>query len=134
MINTDPMLGPLAFNGGPTQTFALLAGSPAINTGQTGAPGDQRGYPRIGMTDIGAFEFGSFGLSITSIQRLSDGSVQLEGRGVVNANFSILSSPDLTAGTFGMIGLTTSDPFGNWQFIDTGAVGPTKLFYKATYP
>ena len=29
----DPMLGPLADNGGPTMTHALLAGSPAINAG-----------------------------------------------------------------------------------------------------
>jgi hypothetical protein len=29
--DTDPMLEPLAYNGGPTQTHALLAGSPAIN-------------------------------------------------------------------------------------------------------
>ncbi|MFT3746148.1 MAG: MBG domain-containing protein [Pyrinomonadaceae bacterium] len=29
----DPNLGPLANNGGPTQTFALLSGSPAINVG-----------------------------------------------------------------------------------------------------
>jgi CSLREA domain-containing protein len=31
----DAMLGPLANNGGPTQTHALLAGSPAINAGLT---------------------------------------------------------------------------------------------------
>src|SRR6266404_8908966 len=32
-INTDPLLGPLQNNGGPTFTHALLPGSPAINTG-----------------------------------------------------------------------------------------------------
>ena len=32
-INTDPLLGPLQDNGGPTFTHALLLGSPAINTG-----------------------------------------------------------------------------------------------------
>src|SRR4029077_7720311 len=32
-INTDPMLGPLQDNGGPTFTHALLPGSPAIDTG-----------------------------------------------------------------------------------------------------
>ena len=31
--NTDPLLGPLADNGGPTLTHALLAGSPAIDAG-----------------------------------------------------------------------------------------------------
>src|SRR5262249_21353600 len=44
----DPRLGPLAANGGPTRTQALLVGSPAIDAGDvsTGAPTDQRGVPR----------------------------------------------------------------------------------------
>lgn len=32
-INTDPLLGPLQDNGGPTFTHALLPGSPVIDTG-----------------------------------------------------------------------------------------------------
>src|SRR5206468_427787 len=49
-------------NGGPTQTMALLAGSPAADAGDdAGAPAyDQRGpgFPRVvgGAIDIGAFE------------------------------------------------------------------------------
>jgi hypothetical protein len=52
----------LANNGGPTDTFALLAGSPAIDSGDgtaTACPSlDQRGVPRpIGPAcDIGAYE------------------------------------------------------------------------------
>jgi predicted outer membrane repeat protein len=61
LINTNPLLGPLANNGGPTLTHALLAGSPAINAGtNAGCPAtDQRGIPRpqFGTCDIGAFEF-----------------------------------------------------------------------------
>ena len=38
-INTDPMLGPLQDNGGPTFTHALLTGSPAIDAGKTSGPG-----------------------------------------------------------------------------------------------
>ena len=34
----NPVLGPLANNGGPTQTMALLAGSPAIDTGPSYSP------------------------------------------------------------------------------------------------
>jgi hypothetical protein len=62
LIGGDPKLGPLQNNGGPTQTHALLPGSPAIDAGDnTGAPAyDQRGpgFPRIvnGTIDIGAFE------------------------------------------------------------------------------
>jgi len=64
MSSTDPLIGPLANNGGPTQTFALLAGSPAINGVSFGAPNsapatDQRGTARPQGTafDIGAYEF-----------------------------------------------------------------------------
>jgi CSLREA domain-containing protein len=74
LSNVDPKLGPLAGNGGPTLTHALLAGSPAIDAAhdvegelcdQLNA-NDQRGagFPRrvdgngdgIAVCDIGAFE------------------------------------------------------------------------------
>jgi predicted outer membrane repeat protein len=57
-LNQDPGLGPLQANGGPTQTHALLAISPAIDAGNnSGAPlTDQRGYVRVGTVDIGAYE------------------------------------------------------------------------------
>ena len=67
-ITGDPLLGPLASNGGPTPTHALLPGSPAIDAGDgTGAPAtDQRGIarPQLGGTDIGAFESRGFTLAI----------------------------------------------------------------------
>ena len=64
---TDPKLGPLLNNGGPTKTHALLPGSPAIDGGNPATPGsggnacpatDQRGVarPRGARCDIGAFE------------------------------------------------------------------------------
>ena len=61
LVNTDPLLGPLADNGGPTQTHALLAGSPAIDAGSGDCPPpatDQRGVarPQSAACDIGAFE------------------------------------------------------------------------------
>lgn len=58
-VNTDPLLGPLADNGGPTQTMALLAGSPAIDAAGAPCPAtDQRGVsrPQGPTCDIGAFE------------------------------------------------------------------------------
>ena len=63
-IDTDPMLGPLQNNGGPTFTHALLPGSPAIDTGDPGFTPppfyDQRGPKffrvRNGRIDIGSFE------------------------------------------------------------------------------
>lgn len=56
----DPMLGPLAANGGPNQTHAPLAGSPVLNAGDgTGLEAtDQRGAPRVqfAAVDLGAIE------------------------------------------------------------------------------
>jgi hypothetical protein len=63
--NSSPLLGPLQDNGGPTDTRALLAGSPAIDAGSASAcpPRDQRGVARKDgdgdgtvLCDIGAFE------------------------------------------------------------------------------
>jgi hypothetical protein len=67
LLYTDPLLGPLANNGGPTRTHARSPYSPAIDAGNpafTPPPDfDQRGsgFPRIadGRIDIGAFEYGS---------------------------------------------------------------------------
>jgi CSLREA domain-containing protein len=53
----DPQIGLLAANGGPTQTHALAATSPAINAGADCASTDQRGAARSGACDIGAFEY-----------------------------------------------------------------------------
>lgn len=56
----NPGLGPLADNGGPTRTHALLPGSPALNAGNATNPPatDQRGFARVlqGFLDIGAIE------------------------------------------------------------------------------
>ncbi len=74
LIGGNPLLGPLGSNSGPTQTFALLPGSPAIDAGDDtictapiptdvtqplGAGGkDQRGITRPQGThcDLGAYE------------------------------------------------------------------------------
>jgi len=61
-LGGDPLLGPLAANGGTTLTHALLPGSPAIDAGSnlTGLTSDQRGgnYVRVdgAAADIGSFE------------------------------------------------------------------------------
>jgi len=66
---TEPLLGPLAANGGLTRTHALLVGSPAIDAGDNeGAPLiDQRGGERPvdgdldgdPVIDSGAYEYGA---------------------------------------------------------------------------
>lgn len=75
LLEGDLLLSPLADNGGPTWTIALQAGSPAVDAipveycvwdddGDPNTPPvplltDQRGAPRTGPCDIGAFEFGA---------------------------------------------------------------------------
>jgi hypothetical protein len=58
LLNVDPRLGPLHDNGGPTQTMALLPGSPALNAGDPTELGtaDQRGVVRSGGVNIGAYQ------------------------------------------------------------------------------
>ena len=59
-INTDPMLGPLQNNGGPTLTHLPARRSPAIDAGDPALEMDQRGpgFARVanGRIDIGAVE------------------------------------------------------------------------------
>jgi hypothetical protein len=105
LINTNPMLGPLQDNGGPTQTMALLPGSPAIDAGDnTGAPAtDQRGFARIvgGTIDIGAFE------------------VQPAGQ---TTHLSIQAPASISAGTPFTITVTALDDFGQRVTGYTGTV------------
>lgn len=67
--NHDPLLGPLQNNGGPTQTMALLPGSPAIDAGNpagcTDGQGnllktDQRGMPRADPEDTAGCDMGAY--------------------------------------------------------------------------
>jgi CSLREA domain-containing protein len=70
--SADPLLQALANNGGATQTRALGAGSPAIDSGTTGCPPapatDQRGVarPQGPACDIGAFE-GQAGVALPAL-------------------------------------------------------------------
>ena len=99
--STDPLLGPLAANGGPTLTLALLPGSPAADAGDTSAAPatDQRGYPRpFGFAaDIGAFEYGSVQLllGITS----GPGGFDISVSGATNRFCALLTATNWGAWT-----------------------------------
>src|SRR5207248_3131225 len=78
----DPML---ADNGGPTQTHALVPGSPAVDASPADAdcaPTDQRGVPgpQVPACDIGAFE-GDVGIDIQP--GISPNLINLKSKGVI---------------------------------------------------
>lgn len=79
---TDPRLGPLAANGGPTETHALLGGSPALDRIPAGTGGcgtavatDQRGTvrPQNGKCDSGAYEG-----SVAETELAANGSFEID--------------------------------------------------------
>lgn len=85
ILGQNPLLGPLANNGGPTQTMLLQAGSPAIDTGSNpaGLAFDQRGagFARTtgAATDIGAVEGAGAGpvIGLQPVPTLSQWSLAL---------------------------------------------------------
>ncbi len=101
---TDPLLGDLGDNGGVTESFALLPGSPAIDavtvpectdTGDNRVFDDQRGFPRpfdteidgaIVLCDIGSFEFhGGSQVNGPKVVGLGVGAVTVTDGGTVDA-------------------------------------------------
>jgi len=127
----DPNLGPLQSNGGPTQTHALLAGSPAIDvtagiscTDDVGATltTDQRGavrpYPAGGKCDLGAFEVGPLAtldidasVTATKYDALTDGLL------IIRYLFGLTGTP-LTTGAIGGTA-SRSDPVAVNAYLDS---------------
>jgi len=108
-LSADPLLQPLAANGGPTRTHALAAGSPAIDAGANpnAYPYDQRGegHPRTAgaATDIGAFEVAAddtifrdgFEAAVTTFTYLYD-----DGDGDTNQGPPSTFDPDMLWGNY----------------------------------
>lgn len=128
-LNVDPVLGPLASNGGPTQTHALLAGSPAIDSGNSSGATDQRGNPRrldlpgvanapgSDGSDIGAFELD---LSQTGgtlvVNTLADHDDGVPGIGDCTLREAIHFAPDGGMVTFAA-GLTGTITLGGIELL-----------------
>jgi len=121
LVGVNPLLGALAFNGGATETQALLPGSPAINAGETvGCPAtDQRGEPRPQgpACDIGAYEAAPPSATTGATSGVGRSGATLAGSG---------ANPELLPGsTFFQWGTTTS--YGSQSIPETiaaGGVGP----------
>jgi hypothetical protein len=105
-------LGKLGNYGGPTQTVALLRGSPAIGNGIVADyPGthtlittDQRGRPRVIPPDIGAFQFtsGRLRMQVNTTAIGKFGKLDLRGAidlaNVLPGGHTITFSPTVFAG------------------------------------
>lgn len=118
MNPVDPLLAPLADNGGPTETHALLPMSPAIDAGDpvTFEPTDQRGLPRpAGFADIGAFERDPGG-PIPDCPPVANstgaaGAIASSGTTSLAANDFVIEASSLPQSAFGFF--LTSRDFGS---------------------
>ncbi len=136
LTNTDPMLGPLANNGGPTLTMALLPGSPAIDAGSAvGAPAaDQRGVarPQGPGVDIGAFEF-QYIPFFTGVAIRNATNCQLQMAGLLpNQSFTVQASSNLVS-WFTVTNLVFGTN-GVFQFVDPVPANCRTRFYRFTTP
>ena len=150
----NPLLGALAFNGGPTRTHALPLDSPAVDKGSAAASDphpalttDQRGEPRPfnqpsvanadDGTDIGAFE-----LQLNQPPVAVDDAYAVTGGGVLTVPApGVLgndSDPDADALTAQLVtgpasGNLTLNPNGSFTYVpaEDAASGPVTFTYRA---
>ena len=107
-------LAPLALYGGTTPTIALLAGSPAIDAGDSsGSTTDQRGQPRIfgASADIGAVEMQSVivtNTSNTGAGSLRDSIANAPSNSDILFDATLFSSPQTITLTSGELLLNKS--------------------------
>lgn len=128
-ISSDPMLGPLQDNGGPTATHALSTGSPAIDAGHYFRTYDQRGLGFAALVgsarDIGAYEVQATGVSrlVTSCGDSGSGSVRDAIAGAHSGD-----TIDLRASACGTIVLTSGAlqfGYGNMTLLGPGPAALT---------
>jgi hypothetical protein len=143
-INTDPMLGPLRDNGGPTFTRAPLPGSPAIDGGKnfSGFATDQRGFPRTNDdlslpnaaggdgTDIGAFEFQK--IVQIAIERDGSGGFFIRYTGAPDVTYRLQRAGSVT-GPWSDLATNTAPASGLIESHDTSPP-PGQAFYRTVQP
>jgi predicted outer membrane repeat protein len=131
--NTNPQLGPLADNGGPTLTLLPLEGSPAIDAGSDAvavdAQGDplttdQRGFNRIsgGTVDIGAVEIQTTNYGIT----LDPDSISEGDSGTTDATVTVTRSDATSVAStvdLALSGTATEGASNDYTFAFDGTSG-----------
>ncbi|MBE7554345.1 MAG: DUF11 domain-containing protein [Anaerolineales bacterium] len=136
--NTDPLLGPLANNGGTTLTHALLPGSPAVNAADNTACAadpiknvDQRGVlrPQGAFCDIGAVEeTSSLAIAKSSVNQ---GGEPIQPGERITYTISVTNTSSLTA-TDGVISDTLP---ANTSFVtDSITLSPLSAGTKGSTP
>jgi hypothetical protein len=124
----DPLLGPVADNGGFTPTCALLPMSPAIDSGDDSVcpATDQRGVPRPqGMhCDIGAFELAPK----VTIEHKSSGVFLMKSQFAAGKANEVLASTNLVDWVYR--GSSFADTNGVSIFEDMGSPFVSRQFYQ----
>jgi hypothetical protein len=122
MLIGNTGLAPIADNGGPGPTHALLAGSLAIDAGTNcTVTTDGRYFPRDGRCDLGAFEFADF----TTITVTIDGSVNVDkknGWAIVTGTVQCTRAETFDLG----VDLAQQQKSGK-TIVDVSAVGTTPV-------
>ena len=123
---TNPLLGPLANNGGPTDTQTLLTGSPALDAGgnATCPAADQRGVtrPQRGICDIGAVEKVNTPPALASDQA----SVTVnEGQTAANTG-TVTDAENDTVTLSASVGSVINNGNGTWSWHFLTSDGPTQ--------
>ena len=141
-IGIDPLLGPLQDNGGPAPTFALLAGSPAIDAGMpVSFQTDQRGQPRTidnpevanrnssDGTDIGALEVNHI-LVLTEVS-MNNQAALIEFTSVSDRRYSLQYKSDLLSAFWTVLQSNVLGSGGIVTVCDPAAVTNSHRFYRA---
>ena len=131
-LNTDPLLGPLANNGGPTLTCAPLPGSPALDRGKSfGLTTDQRGFPRTVDDPCIANASGGDGSDIGALETQT-ACVNLQITAITRETNNIRITWTTYAGKTNALQRTAGAPDGSYQtnaftdiFTATNTVGTT---------
>ncbi len=130
----NPKLGPLANNGGPTFTLALLPGSPALDAGTAIGvpPTDQRGVarPQGAGVDIGAFEY-QYTVPAISSALFQGADFWLRCCGLPGSAYTVQVSTNLL--NWSDLGGFISDTNGFFDYLDAAQINCAERFYRLRY-